>query len=120
MSKTTPPPKNDEAQRNSDRRLVAIQLAEYGPPKPEEVNANFWRAKAKTWGTDSRDAQTMRCANCGSFQSGKAALEKMKEIPLDSLDPPSAGEPGYCDTYEFRVTSKRVCDSWMPKMMGTR
>lgn len=107
-----------DAAENAARRLVVISQEEYGPARPREVNASFWRDKAKFWGTDTREAQTMRCGNCASFDLTKA----MRDCLLSASSTPEAfdesdvdaGEVGYCRTYEFRATSLRTCDAWSP------
>lgn len=120
MSRSDCPLATRDEKMDDDRRMYAIEVASYGPVNPGETNASFWREKAKTWGTDQADARTMRCGNCGSFNNSPEMLICISNLPSVVRNKTVDGDVGFCDTYEFRATSKRVCDSWAPRMSAPR
>lgn len=100
--------------------MHAVDSAAYGPVNPGDNNASFWREKAKTWGTDQADARTMRCGNCGAFNTSSEMLICISRLPSVVKNKTVDGEVGFCETYEFKATAKRVCDAWSPRTSSSR
>lgn len=102
---------------NLANRAKAIAIVGYGPPNPRLPSLDFWRRKARVWGTSVREAKSMLCGNCAAFNVSPRIRECIAEgfgdegqNPWDFID---AGVLGYCMAFHFKCASERTCDAWV-------
>lgn len=104
---------------NLSNRGKAIKSANYGPLNPAEPNEEYWGKIAKEWDVDTASAKKQRCGNCTMFivtPEMKSCIETgvtggEREDNWSAID--SAGQLGYCEAFDFKCASKRVCRAWV-------
>lgn len=107
-----------DIEENIKNRNWTIDKFNYGPLNPDVPDPGFWEAKAETWNTDVKTAQTALCANCAAFDQSdkiiKCILQGINETGLaDPMDVQERADLGYCQAFKFKCASQRTCDAWM-------
>lgn len=112
------PVSTQDVKVNLKNRNWAIKNVGYGPANPEEDNAEYWDARAKEWGTDVEQAQTMRCGNCAAFIQTPDMIKCIEEgfgsQETDYQgDVTEASNIGYCEFFDFKCAGARTCSAWV-------
>jgi hypothetical protein len=103
---------------NLKNRQKAIDNYYYGPANPDKAG-DYWKDAAKRWGIDEKTAQTMKCANCASFDvSDKmwSCIEdgiKGDDKAVDAMASIHKADLGYCNFLHFKCAGTRSCSSWV-------
>jgi hypothetical protein len=103
---------------NLKNRQKAINVAHYGPLNPDQPNVPYWQGIASRWNVTIAEAKKQRCGNCAAFVRTKQMLDCIdqglgNETGNDAWSVIDAGELGYCEAFDFKCASSRVCDSWI-------
>lgn len=104
---------------NLENRQTAIDTANYGPLNPMEPNRVFWMRLADKWSVTQAEAQKSRCGNCAAFNQTTKVLDCIDQglaaggATGDEWDTVDAGDLGYCEAFDFKCASSRVCDAWI-------
>ena len=110
---------------NTTNRDRAIKVFDYGPPNPALPSRWFWERLASRWtprgqkptAEQIREAQSMRCGNCGVFDVSPSMLRCMpRDYPMDAYDLASLTSGavlGYCWAHNFKCASTRTCATWV-------
>tara|TARA_R110000822_G_scaffold25762_10_gene77901 strand:+ start:1487 stop:1912 length:426 start_codon:yes stop_codon:yes gene_type:complete len=113
------PPATGNIQLNMENRQKPIDEANYGPANPalDETGENqeFWQTYADKFNDSVENVMTMRCGGCTFFDQSPEILECIELGLGDEADPEAAiegGDLGYCDAFDFKCASMRVCFSW--------
>jgi hypothetical protein len=113
------PPATQDIALNLKNRQNAIDVAHYGPLNPNEVNEEYWQAKADQFNTTTEEAKKSLCGNCSFFVVKKMILDCIAKgigeqadqpDPFDTID---AGQLGYCEAFDFKCAASRTCDAWV-------
>jgi hypothetical protein len=119
LLKASCPTATQDVKVNLAHRKKAIETASYGPLNPSEPNTEFWDGIAKEWDVTTAEAKKQRCGNCAAFIQTSAMLECINgglaqgDTKKNAWDVASAGELGYCEAFDFKCASKRVCRAWI-------
>jgi hypothetical protein len=122
------PPATKDIHINLKNRNHAIEDYGYGPLNPKEPSDDFWKKKAKMWGTSVEEVKTALCRNCAAFVQTKQMLDCIKSGIAFSEDEPAdvkaleekyavavqdAANLGYCQLFHFKCAGDRTCDAWL-------
>ena len=109
------PPATRDVAINIANRQKCIDEANYGPLNPNELNQEYWEAKARMFKDNVADAKKALCGNCAAFIQTKAMLQCIAQgIGGDEAwDTIEAGDLGYCDFYDFKCAANRTCNAWV-------
>lgn len=119
LLKATCPTATQDVRVNLRNRSKAIADAEYGPLNPSEPNESFWSDIASEWDVSTEEAKKQRCGNCAAFIQTSEMMECIKgglkaggsaRQPMDTIE---AGDLGYCEAFDFKCASARVCRAWI-------
>jgi hypothetical protein len=104
---------------NMKHRQKAIDEAKYGPVNPQldDVGENlpFWEIYAQKFNDTVDNVMSMRCEGCTFFIQTPQMLQCIETGLGGEGDPERAiegGELGYCQAWNFKCASMRVCFSW--------
>jgi hypothetical protein len=102
-----------------ENRQKAIDEANYGPANPalDETGENqeFWQTYADKFNDSVENVMSMRCEGCTFFDQSPQMTECIELGLGDEADPEQAvegGNLGYCNAFDFKCASMRVCFSW--------
>ena len=122
QTQETCPPATGNIQLNMENRQKAIKEANYGPANPalDDTcgNQEFWETYATLFQDSVENVMTMRCGGCTFFDRSPEMLECIELGLGEESDPEQAvegGELGYCNAFDFKCASMRVCLSWAGK-----
>jgi hypothetical protein len=108
------PVATQDIKTNLANRQTAVDDANYGPANPNELNEDYWKAKANEFQGDVATAKKMLCGNCAAFdQRGKVLGCIKKGIGEDANEVAIGGDLGYCEIFDFKCAAKRTCDAWI-------
>jgi Fe-S cluster biogenesis protein NfuA len=107
---------------NMENRQKAIDEAQYGPANPQldETGGNlqFWEVYAQKFNDTVDNVMSMRCEGCTFFIQTPQVLKCIEAGLGEEGDPEQAiagGDLGYCQAWDFKCASMRVCFSWAGK-----
>lgn len=101
---------------NLYNRQTAIRVAKYGPLNPNEPNEEYWKDKAKQFGSSLEEAKKALCGNCVFFYRTPEILKCIADglgKGVDPYDAIKAGEIGYCEAFDFKCAASRTCSAWV-------
>jgi hypothetical protein len=109
------PPATKDIALNLKNRQQAIDIANYGPENPNELNEDYWKAKADMFEGSIEEAKKALCGNCVFFIQTPQMLDCIAggiggEDAYDSIE---AGDLGYCEAFDFKCAAQRTCDAWV-------
>jgi hypothetical protein len=109
------PPATKDIELNLKNRQQAIDIANYGPENPNELNEDYWKAKADMFEGGIEEAKKALCGNCVFFIQTPQMLDCIAsgiggEDAYDSIE---AGDLGYCEAFDFKCAAQRTCDAWV-------
>jgi hypothetical protein len=119
LLKASCPTATQDVRANLANRKKAIDTASYGPLNPSQPNADYWEKMAKEWDVSVAEAKKQRCGNCAAFIQTSAMKECIQgglaagDSKADAYAVAEAGELGYCEAFDFKCASKRVCRAWI-------
>lgn len=107
---------------NLQNHLVAIKVANLGPPDPLAPSDAYWSYMAEKWLVSTDEARVRQCQNCEYYNNSPKILDCVKSSTLKASDLPVepkwadvAAPSGYCTKYDITCTSIRTCASWEPE-----
>lgn len=107
---------------NMQNHLVAIKVANLGPPDPLAPSDAYWSYMAEKWLVSTDEARVRQCQNCEYYNNSPKILDCVKSSTLKASDLPVepkwadvAAPSGYCTKYDITCTSIRTCSEWEPK-----
>jgi hypothetical protein len=108
------PPATRDIELNLKNRQQAIDIANYGPENPNELNEDYWKAKADMFEGGIEEAKKALCGNCVFFVQTPAMLDCIAQGigGEDAYDSIEAGDLGYCEAFDFKCAAQRTCDAW--------
>jgi len=100
---------------NLKGRQTAIEVANYGPLNPNELNEDYWKAKADQFKGSIESAKKALCGNCSFFVQTKKILDCIAGGINDTneWDTIKAGDLGYCEAFDFKCAANRTCGAWV-------
>lgn len=99
---------------NTKNRNETIKQYGYGPANPFVDDSKFWTDKADLWGTTVKQAKTMRCGNCATFDQSKQTIKKMADAIGDNGNKiVELAQLGFCEFFWFKCAASRTCDAWV-------
>jgi hypothetical protein len=119
LLKASCPTATQDVRVNLKNRKKAIDDASYGPLNPSEANTEYWDKIAEEWSVSPAEAKKQRCGNCAAFIQTSAMKECITgglaqgDTAENAWDVADAGELGYCEAFDFKCASRRVCRAWI-------
>lgn len=114
------PPATGNIALNLKNRQKAINTAHYGPLNPNLPNRTYWSQIASIWSVTAEEAKKSRCGNCAAFNQTNKILDCIDQGLAaggsggqDAWDTIMAGDLGYCEAFDFKCASSRVCSAWI-------
>ena len=98
---------------NLKNRQKAINVANYGPPDPNNPG-DYWEGKASRMRGTVDQVINMRCGSCAFFNVTTPIIACIeKGIGADAAEVVAAGKFGLCEAFDFKCAAARTCDAWV-------
>lgn len=98
---------------NLRNRQKAINVANYGPPDPNNPG-NYWEGKAARMRATVDQVLEMKCGNCAFFNVTTPIIQCIEQgIGADAAEVVAIGKFGLCEAFDFKCAAARTCDAWV-------